>query len=82
MAERMLLSVTAAQWFWMATRAWQSSARSLFAPVTLGFAVRSTKVPSVQPVAESAEIGSGAGVVGALTVMDITPLWVSPPEEV
>lgn len=37
----------------MATRAWQSSTRSLFAPLTVGLAAVSTNVPSAQPVAAS-----------------------------
>ena len=36
----------------MATRASQSSARSLFAPATMEWAAVSTKVPSVQPAAD------------------------------
>ena len=41
----------------MATSAWQSSARSLLLPVTLGFVARSTKVPSVHPASDKAVIG-------------------------
>ena len=39
----------------MATSARQSSAKSLLLPVTLGLAVRSTKVPSVQLAVASVE---------------------------
>ena len=41
------------QWFRMATRAKQSSTRSLLAPRTLVLSAVATKVPSVQPVADS-----------------------------
>ena len=49
-----------AQWFWRATRVRQSSTRSLFAPATTGWVEVSTKVPSVQPVADRR--GSGVWV--------------------
>ena len=52
-ALRLSLAVLAAQWFCIATKAWQSSTKSLFAPETVGLAVVSTKVPSVQLVAAS-----------------------------
>ena len=48
---RRLLADICAQLFWAATRAWQSSARSLLFPETLGWTEMSTKVPSVQPAA-------------------------------
>ena len=51
---RVLLAETPAQWFWMATRAWQSSTRSLLLPLTLGLMVVLTKVPLVQLVLERA----------------------------
>ena len=55
---RSLLASTSAQWFWTATRASQSSARSLFAPAVWGLAVMSTKVPSEHPVEDKADIAS------------------------
>ena len=48
-AGRLLLAVLAAQWFWEATSARQSSTRSLLAPATRGLAAVSTKEPLVQP---------------------------------
>ena len=36
LAGRLLLAEAAAQWFCMATRAWQSSTKSLLVPITLG----------------------------------------------
>ena len=42
------MAATAAQLFWMATRFWQSSTRSLLAPAVVGLAAVSTKVPSEQ----------------------------------
>ena len=60
------LAATPAHRFWAATNAWQSSTRSLLAPVTLGLSVRSTKVPSVQPAA--------ANTGTAPMTKEITPL--------
>ena len=56
---RSLLASTDAQWFWMATRASQSSTRSLFAPAVVGLTVVLTKLPSEHPV------GDRAGIVSA-----------------
>ena len=61
-AERVLLAACWAQLFWMATKAWQSSARSLLMPGCRGLATRSAKVPSVQLSAESMTMASLAGV--------------------
>ena len=71
---RLLLTDTAAQWFCIPTRAWQSSTRSLVAPVTLGWSAVSTKVPSVQPEA--------ARLTMSPTTREIRASCVSPPEEV
>ena len=57
-AGRSLLASTDAQWLWMATRASQSSARSLFVPAVRGLAAMSTKVPSEHPVEDKAGIVS------------------------
>ena len=48
------LAATAEKWFWMATRASQSSTRSLLVPGVRELAAVSTKVPSAQPAAERA----------------------------
>ena len=67
-----LLSVLDVQWFRMATRARQSSTRSLLAPAILGLAVVFTKVPLVQPVADNLgmllEAGGRVVVVGVVVV--------------
>ena len=55
---RSLLAATAAQWFWTATKASQSSARSLFAPAAWGLEAMSRKVPSEHPVEDKAGIVS------------------------
>ena len=55
---RSLFAATAAQWFWTATKASQSSARSLFAPAAWGLEAMSTKVPSEHPVEDKAGIVS------------------------
>ena len=74
-AGRSLLASTAAQWFWMATRASQSSARSLFVPATMELAAASTKVPSVQPAADRSvmlpvsAVGGGEVVGGGVVVV-------------
>ena len=57
-AGRSLFAAAAAQWFWAATRASQSSTRSLFAPAVWGLAVMSTKVPSEHLVEDKAGIVS------------------------
>ena len=69
-AGRSLLASTDAQWFWMATRASQSSARSLFAPAAMGWVVVSTKVPSVQPAAGRSGILPVSAVGGDEMVVD------------
>ena len=74
-AGRSLLASTDAQWFWMATRASQSSARSLFVPATMELAAVSTKVPSVQPAADRSvmlpvsAVGGGEVVGGGVVVV-------------
>ena len=65
---RLLLAAIAAQLFWMATRFWQSSTRSLLAPAVVGLAVVSTKVPSEQLEEASAVIA----------VLDCVPVFWQP----
>ena len=61
LAGRLLLDALAVQWFRMATRARQSSTRSLLAPAILGLVVVFTKVPLVQPAADNRGMFLGAG---------------------
>ena len=74
LSERLLLAAVAARAFWMATRAWQSSTRSLLVPPTWGWVAWLTKVPSVQPEASRLAV--------LPTFKEIWAEWVSPPEEV
>ena len=73
-AGRLSLAVLAAQWFWAATSARQSSTRSLLAPATLGLTVVSTKVPLEQPADDNSGMFLEPGgrvlvVVGAAVVV-------------
>ena len=78
-ARRLLLAELAERCLCRATRAWQSSTRSLSGPKTLGLAVVSTKVPSVQP--EAARAVKAVPAAGP-TLTEMVASWVSPPEEV
>ena len=72
-AARLLLA-DATKLFWTATRAWQSSTRSLLLPGTRGYTAVSTKVPSAQPASARDE--------GAPTLMLTVAVCVSPAEDV
>ena len=76
---RLLLAELAERWVCRATRAWQSSTKSLLAPTRRGLAVVSTKVPSVQP--EAVRAVKAVLAAGPIRT-EIVASWVSPPEEV